>query len=107
MIVSPALRKSAGHPEAKCHLNIAGVCDMQGCVLCHIRIAGTCGMGLKPDDTQATFGCTACHRMFDSNGTKGLERNGQDWLFYALRGQARTIRWWIDHGYLTIKDMEK
>ena len=30
-IVSNALRKSAGHHDAGCFLNIAGVCDGRGC----------------------------------------------------------------------------
>ena len=95
-----SLRQSAG--DAHCMLNIAGVCDGQGCVLCHIRLAGTCGMGMKPPDTQATFGCNACHMHFDSNGKHGLKRMSEDWLFYALRGMARTTQWWIDHGYLVV-----
>ena len=98
--VSPALRQSAGHPDAGCMLNIAGVCTMQGCVLCHIRMMGEVGMGQKPDDTMATFGCGACHTHFDSNGTRGLKRGSEDWLFYALRGMARTHRWWREHGFV-------
>lgn len=101
-LVSPALRKSAGHHDARCMLNIAGVCDGHGCVLCHIRMAGEVGGGQKPDDTMATFGCGACHTWFDSNGTRGLKRGSEEWLYYALRGMARTIRWWIEHGYLTV-----
>lgn len=101
MIVSEKLRRSAA--EAHCMLNIAGVCDMQGCVLCHIRLNDTCGMGLKPDDVQAVFGCTACHTHFDSNGRKGLKRGSEDWLFYALRGMARTIRWWVENGYISVR----
>ncbi|MBB3832537.1 hypothetical protein FHR55_000703 [Xanthomonas arboricola] len=104
MIISNALRKSAGHHDARCMLNIAGVCDGQGCMLCHIRIAGEVGGAQKPDDVCATFGCGACHRAFDSNGTThGLKRGSEDWLFYALRGMARTLRWWHQHGFLDIK----
>jgi hypothetical protein len=54
----------------------------------------------------ATFGCNACHTVFDSNGTHGLTRGGEDWLFYALRGMARTHRWWHQWGFLTIKGSE-
>lgn len=103
MIRSQKLRDSAGHPDAHCMLNIAGVCTGQGCVLCHIRVNGECGTALKPDDTMAAFGCTACHAYFDSNGVHGLERGGEDWLFYALRGMARTWRWWVEHGYVQVK----
>lgn len=103
-IVSQALRKSAGHHDARCMLNIAGVCvgEAGGCVLCHVRLIGECGGGQKPDDTLATFGCVACHDVFDGR-TPGLEKNSTDWNFYALRGMARTIRWWHEHGFLTIK----
>ncbi len=102
-LVSQKLRDSAGHPDAHCMLNIAGVCDGQGCVLCHIRMAGEVGGGQKPDDTMASFGCGACHTVFDSNGVQGLKRGSEDWLYYGLRGMARTIRWWHQHGFIDIK----
>lgn len=111
-IVSQKLRDSAGHYDAHCMLQIEGVCadattaKTAGCVLCHIRMAGEVGGGQKPDDTMAAFGCNACHTVFDSNGVKGLKRGSEEWLFYALRGMARTIRWWHDHGYLTIKGVK-
>lgn len=108
-IVSKKLRESAGHHDAHCMLQIEGVCGdattskTAGNMLCHIRIAGEVGGGQKPDDTMAAFGCGPCHQAFDSNGIRGLERGGADWMFYALRGMARTLRWWHEHGYLTIK----
>lgn len=102
-IKSQALRDSAGHWDARCMLEIAGVCQWPsaGNMLCHIRVAGEVGGGQKPDDTMATFGCMACHVVFDGNGTKGLSET--DWNFYALRGMARTLRWWHTHGFLSIK----
>lgn len=108
-IVSQKLRDSAGHPEAYCTLQIAGVCGdattdkTAGCVLCHIRMAGEVGGGQKPDDTMAALGCCKCHEVFDSNGVRGLKRGGEEWLYYALRGMARTIRFWQQHGFITIK----
>ena len=101
-MVSNALRDSAGHHDARCFLNIAGVCTGQGCVLCHIRLIGECGGAQKPDDTLAAFGCGACHDVFDSR-VPGLEKNSADWLFYALRGMARTQRWWRQWGFITVK----
>jgi hypothetical protein len=105
--VSKALRDSAGHPDARCMLNIAGVCPDEttsktaGNVLCHLRFAGNAGGGQKPDDFCATFGCGPCHRVMDSNGTAhGLRRGSEEWLFYALRGQHRTLRWWFENGFL-------
>lgn len=108
-IVSKKLRESAGHPDAHCTLNIEGVCGdytdskAAGCVLCHIRLVGEVGGGQKPDDFTAAFGCGPCHTQFDSNGTRGLQKGGEEWLFYALRGMARTLRWWHQHGFLSIK----
>ena len=110
MIVSQKLRDSAGHPDAHCMLNIAGVCPdtttdkTSGCILAHIRISGEVGGAQKPDDFCATFACVPCHTAFDSNGTtSGIERGGSDWLFYALRGMARTLRWWHKHDFLSIE----
>lgn len=107
MIISKKLRQSAGDPDARCMLNIAGVCPDEtesktaGCMLCHVRLVGEVGGGQKPDDLMATFGCGPCHTVFDANGVKGL--SVEDRLFYGLRGMARTLRWWFDHGYLSIK----
>lgn len=113
-IKSQALRDSAGHPDAHCMLNIAGVCPDEtdsktaGNVLCHVRLVGEVGGAQKPDDFCATFGCGPCHAVFDANGAgaSGLVRGSEEWLFYAIRGMARTQRWWVEHGYLTIKGMK-
>lgn len=109
MIVSQALRDSAGHHDARCMLNISGVCGdhttakTAGCVLAHIRIPGDVGGAQKPDDVCAVFACGPCHAHFDCNGVRGLRRMGEDWLFYAIRGMARTLRWWHEHGFLAVK----
>ena len=34
-------------------------------VLAHYRLAGTCGMGMKPEDEQAAWCCSACHDVVD------------------------------------------
>ena len=106
-LISQKLRDSAGHHAAYCTLQIAGVCGdpteakTAGCMLCHIRMAGEVGGGQKPDDTMAALGCGPCHAVFDANGNKGL--SDIDWHFYALRGMARTMRFWIQYGFVTIK----
>lgn len=106
-IISQKLRDSAGHHAATCNLNIAGVCPdnteskTAGNVLCHIRLMGEVGGGQKPDDFCATFGCGPCHTVFDGNGVKGLSET--EWNFYALRGMARTLRFWHRYDFLTIK----
>lgn len=108
-LISNALRKSAGHHDAHCMLQIEGVCGdattskTAGNVLCHIRLPGEVGGGQKPDDFCATFGCGPCHTAFDSNGVRGLERGSEEWLFYAIRGMARTQRWWIANGFMSVK----
>lgn len=113
MIVSKVLRQSAGHPDAYCTLQIAGVCGdattakTAGCVLCHFRIPGDVGGAQKPDDLTAGFGCGPCHRAIDSNGTAhGIRRCSEDWYFYAMRSMARTQRWWVEHGMLTVQGSE-
>lgn len=109
-IISQKLRDSAGHPDARCMLNIAGVCPdnteskTAGCMVCHIRLVGEVGGGQKPDDVCATFGCGPCHRVFDGNGCAPMPE--AEWLFYALRGMARTLRWWHQHDFLTIKGVK-
>lgn len=109
MIVSQALRNSAGHHNARCMLNIEGVCPdytdskTAGCVLAHIRLPGDVGGAQKPDDVCATFACGPCHAHFDCNGVRGLERCSEEWLSYAIRGMARTIRFWHENGFITIK----
>jgi len=109
-IVSKALRDSAGHHDAHCMTQIAGVCGdattakTAGCVLAHIRYCGNAGGGQKPNDFHATFACGPCHIALDGNGTtKGLVRGSEEWLHYAMRGMQRTQDWWATHGYLTIK----
>ena len=107
-IVSNALRKSAGHYDAHCMLQIEGVCGdstptkAAGCVLAHVRY-GNAGFGMKPNDTFGVFACGPCHTAFDSNGTRGIQRGTQEWLHYALRGIDRTQTWWAEHGFLTVR----
>lgn len=106
MIVSRRLRDSAGHHNAYCTLQIAGVCPdatdskTAGCMLCHIRIAGDVGGAQKPDDLTAVLGCGPCHAVFDANGNKGLPV--AEWQYYAMRAWARTLRFWHENGFITI-----
>lgn len=113
MIISKALRDSAGHHDAYCTLQIAGVCGdataakTAGCVLCHWRLPGDVGGAQKPDDLTAGFGCGPCHRAMDSNGTThGVTRGSQEWYAYAMRAMVRTQRFWVENGYLTVKGMK-
>ena len=109
-VVSKKLREAAGHPDAYCTVQVSGVCGdastdkTAGCVLAHWRFSGNAGMGQKPDDLCGGFACGPCHTVMDSNGTAhGIRRGSEEWLFYAFRSTVRTLRWLVDHGYLTIR----
>lgn len=111
-IKSQSLRDSAGHPDAHCMINVEGICPddteakTAGNMLCHWRFSGNAGGAQKPDDLCAGFGCGPCHTVMDSNGVHGIQRGSEEWLFYAFRSTMRTQRWWVEHGYLTIKGMK-
>lgn len=60
------IRKAAQGQE--CTLQIPGVCngDPATVVLCHSnQLSDGKGMGLKAPDTEACFGCSACHDVLD------------------------------------------
>ena len=68
-------------------------------VLAHYRLAGTCGVGMKPNDLQGAWACSACHdeidrrtRLFESEFVR---------LAHA-EGVMRTIDALIKNGYLKI-----
>lgn len=72
------LRKLArGKP---CMVRIPGICNgnPETTVLAHYRLAGTCGGGMKPDDRQGAWACSACHDAVDG-------RVKTNWLHEALR----------------------
>ena len=63
-----------------------------------------------PVSLPANRSATACIRLLTMsaplsppslNGCAPMPES--EWLFYALRGMARTLRWWFDTGYLPIK----
>jgi len=51
----------------KCQVRIPGVCNgnPETTVLAHYRMAGTCGVGIKPNDLQGAWACSACHDACD------------------------------------------
>ena len=57
-IISKKLRQSAGHPDARCMVNVAGVCGDEttaktaGCMLAHWRFAGNAGGGQPHNNLQ-------------------------------------------------------
>lgn len=50
-----------------CQIRLPGTCNgnSETTVLCHFRLAGISGMGLKPPDLIASWGCSACHSRVD------------------------------------------
>lgn len=105
--ISNRLRKSAGHHDARCMFEIAGVCiwpQTHAQVLCHLPYAGSSGMGQKCDDYKAAFGCSACHDVMDGRvRMDGMSKGSVDWLHYALRARDRQTDWWKEHGFMEFK----
>lgn len=65
------IRRAARNQE--CQLQILGVCngDPATTVLCHSnQLAAGKGMGLKAPDTEACFGCSACHDVLDGRAPR-------------------------------------
>lgn len=67
-------------------------------VLCHVRVAGACGVGLKPPDEIAFWGCDPCHSLFDSR--RHLPEFDHDRLeAMAMRAVARTLYTLHEEGF--------
>ena len=68
-------------------------------VLAHYRLAGTCGMGMKPNDLQGAWACSACHDEIDRR-TRNFDI---DFVRLAhAEGIMRTIDILVKDGYLEI-----
>lgn len=92
------LRASARGQD--CMVRIPGTCnfDPDTTVLAHFRMAGD-GAGRKPNDTRASFACSACHDAIDSRmAVEGMNR-GEVRLAHA-EGVFRTQDWWIKTGMM-------
>jgi hypothetical protein len=77
------IRRSA--KDEDCTILIPGICngDTSTTVLCHSNLlADGKGMGLKAPDTEACYGCSACHDVLD--GRRPLP----SWLTRAQLEQA-------------------
>lgn len=73
------IRRAAKNQD--CTLQIPGICnfDPATTVLCHSNnLADGKGMGLKAPDTEACFGCSACHDVLDGR------RPRPEWLSYNM-----------------------
>jgi hypothetical protein len=74
-----------------CMVRIPGVCNgnPETTVLAHYRMAGTCGTGMKPNDLQGAWACSACHDEID--GRSGTWDTYQEIRLYHAEGCFRTI----------------
>jgi hypothetical protein len=97
-IVSSKLRASAkGQP---CALAIPGICshDPEQTVLCHLP-SEVKGGATKSDDFFACFGCLNCHQSIDNHRLSREES-----LYYSLRALARTWRFWVTSGLISVAE---
>lgn len=79
----------------ECQVRIPGVCNgnPETTVLAHYRMSGTCGAGMKPNDLQGAWACSACHdacdgrsQLIDRADARRLHAEG------VMRTQALLIR---------------
>jgi hypothetical protein len=54
-----------------CQIRLPGVCNgnPETVVLAHYRLSGTCGTGIKPNDLQGAWSCSACHDACDGRAS--------------------------------------
>jgi hypothetical protein len=90
------ITKSARGEE--CQIRIPGHCnhDASTTVLCHINGGG----GMKQPDTEAAYGCSACHDIVDFRVASGMLRSFV--MLYHHEGAMRTRKILIDKGLLVI-----
>ncbi len=75
-----------------CMIRAPGVCnfDPATVVLCHYRIGGYDGMGLKPSDDLAAWGCSACHALVDGRTERPSYMTRNDVRLAFAEGVFRT-----------------
>lgn len=73
----------------ECQVRIPGVCNgnPETTVLAHYRMSGTCGVGMKPNDLQGAWACSACHDACDGR-SKSINRS--EARQYHAEGVMRT-----------------
>lgn len=83
-----------------CMIRIEGVCNgnPETTVLAHYRMSGTCGMGIKPNNLQAAWACSACHDVVD--GRKPFAVDQEEIRLWHAEGVFRTIDTLISEGVL-------
>jgi len=94
------LRNSARGQD--CFIRLPGICNgnPETTVLCHLPDgSGTGKMGGKSADIHGVFGCSACHDEIDR---RTMHTNPTDAFIYAMEGHMRTLRYWMENGYLKV-----
>ena len=84
-----------------CHVRLDGVCnfDPETTVLAHLPDgSGTGAMGSKSHDIHAVACCSSCHATLD--GRTNTHKHREWVLLRAYEGQQRTLRYWIENGYV-------
>jgi Protein of unknown function (DUF1364) len=71
-------------------------------VLCHYRMSSLSGMGLKPPDWCAAYGCFACHEICDGRGGSWDEFPRETRKLYLAEGVLRTLALLIREERITI-----
>lgn len=90
-----ALREAARGQH--CTLRLPGrACDPETVVLCHIRRNGWGGMGCKPNDVLAYFGCARCHEKQERHHPDCTDAD-------LLRAMGETLLIQIDLGNVRVK----
>ena len=73
-----------------CMIRIGGICNFnpETTVLAHYRMAGLCGMGIKPNNLQGAWACSACHDACDGRTKTAYSRD--ELRLMHLEGVMRT-----------------
>ncbi len=99
--MTPA-RKSARSED--CTLCLPGCRnDTETVVLCHLRMFGGGGMGKKPPDSEAVYGCDHCHSLIDGRDRLIPELASQLTWETIARALIRTHRIMRAKGILMMK----
>ncbi|MFI7857366.1 DUF1364 domain-containing protein [Pseudomonas promysalinigenes] len=82
----------------ECQVRIPGACngDPETTVLAHYRLAGICGVGIKPNDLQGAWACSACHDAVDSR--RKTKFSHEELRFMHLEGVVRTLDILVSEG---------
>jgi hypothetical protein len=85
-----------------CMVRIPGICNgnPETVVLAHYRLAGTCGTGMKPNDLQGAWACSACHDAID--GRSATWDTQQEIRLYHAEGCFRTIDTLVREGLVKL-----